>query len=133
MKRVMIAVLCGILVSALALAVTAKQVPDKATIDGCKKKKPAVVLDHKLHVDAKIACTECHHEHKALKAGDAVEVKKCSACHLKPEKADTPVCTVASKKKNAYHLQCVGCHVKEKQKNPKLVVTGKCVECHKKK
>jgi len=110
----------------VAFAAKAKDAPESATIDACKKKKAAVVFPHKKHVDAKLECAKCHHTQKDLKAGADVEVKKCSSCHLTPEKPETPKCTETSSKKNPFHISCTGCH-KEQKKGP-----TKCKECHKK-
>lgn len=107
-----------------AFAAKAKDAPESVTVDACKKKKPPVVFGHKKHVDAKIACADCHHSQKDLKAGAETEVQKCSACHLNP-KDKALSCQEMSPKKNPFHVQCMGCHKKQK-KGP-----TKCTECHK--
>jgi len=123
---------CTVLLFAGAVvAATAAKVPDKVTLDACHKKKPSVLMDHKKHaVDLKIACDKCHHTSKGLKAGDSTEVKKCSSCHLTPEKADTPVCTESSPKKNPYHITCTGCHNEEAKKDPAKKGIKSCTACH---
>ena len=124
MKTAFLGILAGLLLAAVAFAAPANKAPEKLTIDGCKVKKSATEFPHKLHVDAKISCEKCHHTQKGLKAADTTEVKKCSACHLKPEKEGTLKCDVASTKKNAYHVNCITCHKADK-KGP-----TKCKECH---
>lgn len=110
-----------------AIAVAAKKAPDKTTIDACKKSKDPVPFDHKKHVDGKIDCVKCHHTQKDLKAGSDIEVQKCSACHLKPEKPETLKCTEMGVAKNPFHKLCLDCH-KADAKKP----ATKCADCHKK-
>lgn len=111
---------------ATALAVKAKAAPESATIDDCKAKQAAVVFPHKKHIDSKIACDKCHHTQKGLTATSNDEVPTCNSCHVKPEKAGTPMCSEMSMKKNPFHIACVSCH-KAQAKGP----TG-CKDCHKK-
>jgi hypothetical protein len=125
---VVVSLLAGLLVAVVATAGPGKAAPDIVTIDTCKVKKSAVVMNHKLHVDKKIACTDCHHTNKDLKAGVDQEVKKCSACHLKPEKPETLNCTDMGLKKNAFHVNCIDCHKKDAAKK----APTKCDDCHKK-
>jgi hypothetical protein len=109
-------------------AAAAAKPPDTVSIGECKAKKAAVEFPHKIHVEQnKIDCVTCHHTNKDLKAGANQEVKKCSDCHLKPEKAETPTCTEMSPKKNPFHIKCLGCH--QEKKDPKAPT--KCADCHK--
>lgn len=131
--RLLIGAVCaiGILVATGAVAATATNSPEDVTIDACKKKKSAVAFAHGKHAkDRGIACDQCHHTQKGLAAGANTEVKKCSGCHLAPEKPDTPVCTSASPKKNNYHIQCVGCHKEEAKKDAAKGKLTKCGACH---
>lgn len=107
-----------------AVAVAAVQLPETVTIDQAKNKQAPVVMSHKLHADT-IACDTCHHTQKGLTA-EAAEVKSCAACHLDPEKPETPSIREVSLTKNPYHKLCIDCHKKE-AKGP-----TKCAECHKK-
>ena len=61
-----------------------------------------------------------------LAEGANVEVKLCSACHLDPEKAETPSMRQMSLSKNPFHKLCIDCH-KAEAKGPKT-----CNDCHKK-
>lgn len=113
-------------ISVMAYAGSAKDAPKNVSLDACKAKKPAVAFDHAKHASTlKLACDKCHHTQKGLKEGAADEVKKCAACHLKPEKPTTPACTEMSPSKNPFHIACIKCHKTEK-KGP-----TKCAECHK--
>jgi hypothetical protein len=116
------------LTSTAAIAVAAKKAPDKTKIEACKKTKDPVTFEHQKHVDRKIECTKCHHAQKDLKAGADIEVKKCSECHLTPEKAETPKCTEMSMSKNPFHKLCITCHKADAAKK----APTKCTDCHKK-
>jgi hypothetical protein len=117
--------------STAAFAEKGKNAPEKVSIAECKAKQPAVAFEHKKHFDErKIECAKCHHTQKDLKAGADVEVKKCASCHAKPEKAETPTCTDMSEKKNAYHIDCIGCHKDEVKKAATSKAPVKCKECH---
>ena len=125
-KTLLLGIMSGLLLAAVAMAAPASKAPKTITIKECASKKTAVEFNHKAHIDKGVACDKCHHTQKGLKAGAKVEVKKCSTCHAKPEKATTPGCTSASRSKNMYHKNCIGCHKTEK-KGP-----TKCSACHKK-
>jgi len=116
------------LVSTVALAGNAKAPPEKASIAECKKAKDPVAFEHKKHVDRKVECAKCHHNQKDLKAGADVEVKKCSECHLTPEKPETLKCTEMGAAKNPYHKLCIECHKADAAKK----APTKCADCHKK-
>ncbi len=131
LRNTLIAVLAALIATA-ALAAAAKDAPENVSLDACKAKKPAVAFTHKAHVDRKIDCATCHHTQKDLKAGAATEVKKCSSCHLKPEKPETLACTEMSTKKNNFHKQCIGCHKDDKKKNKDSKAPKSCKDCHKK-
>lgn len=110
---------------AQAVAKKASEQPEKVIIDDCKVKQPGVPFNHAAHArQLKIECVACHHTDPKLNAGANVEVKKCSECHLKPEKEGQPSCKVASLKANPFHITCVGCH-KEKHAGPTT-----CTKCH---
>ena len=117
--------------STAAFAEKGKNAPDKVTIEACKAKQPPVAFEHKKHfTDHKVECAKCHHTQKDLKAGADVDVKKCSECHAKPEKAETPKCSEAAEKKNPYHINCIGCHKDEVKKAATSKAPVKCKECH---
>ncbi|MCA9669907.1 MAG: cytochrome c3 family protein [Myxococcales bacterium] len=124
------AITLGILGAAalvIAKPVHKRKAPGKVTIKGCKKKKPAVVFNHKKHLALKkfgVTCKSCHHDVKGKRA----EKPKCSSCHAKKQgKMDT--CFKSSKKKNPFHVACIGCHTKMKSKVKKTGPT-KCKQCH---
>ena len=122
--------LVGAVFAATALvAVPASQAPDKVTIDDCVAKKAAVAFPHGEHAKT-IACGDCHHTQKDLKAGAATEVQSCGSCHTTPEKAETPKCSEMSMAKNPFHDGCVNCHKEEVKKNPQSVAPTKCDQCH---
>ena len=128
-KRLAIAAVTVLVGVGLSVHVAAKKKAPakKITIDGCKKKKPAVTFDHPAHVKtAKKKCETCHH--KVDKGGKMVEADKakCSDCHMKKQGDKLGTCQDSSKKKNPFHVQCVGCHKKSKvDKAP-----TKCKGCH---
>jgi len=93
--------------------------PETVKIDKFAKKKAAVTLPHKKHVDAGIACKSCHHE---AEAGAAP--KKCVECHTLPATGSTPAA------KKAFHANCQDCHKKEAKAGKKTGPT-KCDDCHK--
>ncbi len=111
-------------VGALAAVAVAVQLPETVTLDKAKNKQAPVVMPHKAHAD-KYACDTCHHTQKGLTA-KVTEVKSCAACHLNPEKPETPSMREMSLTKNPFHKLCIDCHKKE-AKGP-----TKCAECHKK-
>lgn len=125
MKKIMLfGIMSGLLMATVAIAAPANKAPATIKINEVAKKKPAVNFGHKAHIDRGISCDTCHHTQKGLKAHSKTEVKKCSLCHAKPAKKGMPGITSASKKKNAYHKNCIGCH-KAKKKGP-----TKCKACH---
>lgn len=115
------AVLLG---AAFVAAGVASKAPDSVVLDDAQGKKPPVTFPHKAHMTV-AACEECHHTNKGLTAESTVEVKPCSACHLNPEKPETPSMKEMSLTKNPFHKNCITCH-KEKAKGP-----TKCADCHK--
>lgn len=121
-----------LLAGGAVFATTAKDAPEKVTIKDCAAKKTAVEFPHKAHIDAGVACSKCHHTQKDLKAGAADEVKACAACHVTPEKAETPKCSEMSPTKNPYHIGCIGCHKEEVAKKADSKAPTKCDQCHKK-
>jgi hypothetical protein len=131
LSAVVVLVFAGLFAASAALAVKAKDAPDKITIDQCKAKKPVVIFDHKKHfTENKIECVTCHHEQKDLKAGADVEVQKCATCHLKELKEKAQSCQEMSPTKNPFHVRCLGCHKEKKDNDPKPPT--KCDDCHKK-
>jgi hypothetical protein len=128
-RRLAIAAVTVLMGVGLSVHVAAKKKAPakKITIDGCKKKKPPVTFDHPAHVKAaKKKCETCHH--KVEKAGKKVapDKAKCSDCHMKKQGEKLGTCQDKSKKKNPFHVQCIGCHKKAKaDKAP-----TKCKGCH---
>jgi hypothetical protein len=100
--------------------------PDSVVIDAAAAKKGPVTFPHKEHVERVESCDTCHHTSPGLTAAADTEVQKCSACHLDPEKAETPGMREMSMKKNPFHMVCIDCH-KAETKGP-----TKCDDCHKK-
>jgi predicted CXXCH cytochrome family protein len=91
-------------------------------------RKGAVKFPHKKHaVDAKLACTECHHVYKdgknVFKEGDPVQ--KCSSCHDPKESKGN-----VKKLMLAYHKNCLGCHKELEKAGKPTGPTRKCNDCH---
>jgi|CXWL01.1.fsa_nt_gi hypothetical protein len=119
----------GLLTATMLLAASAKAPPENIKIDECMAKKTAVEFPHKAHFSVG-ECKTCHHTQADLKLGANVEVPKCSTCHLKPEKAETPSCTEMSMAKNPYHQVCLTCHKDTVKADATKKVPTKCEECH---
>ncbi len=119
------------LLAGFAVMAYAEGIPEKITIDDCAKKKAAVEFSHKAHMEI-TDCVTCHHTAEGLTAENytKMEVKTCSSCHVKPEKAETPICSSSSKKKNPYHIVCITCHKETKVKNAETKAPTKCTACH---
>ncbi len=97
-----------------SLVIGATAPAGKVTIKEIQKTKPAVVFDHKAHVDrAKGDCKACHHKDEAGKE------QGCSKCH--GDKAEGKKVAL----KDAFHGTCKDCH--KKMNGP-----TKCDGCHKK-
>lgn len=121
--------------AAAALVAYAQDLPETITIDACADKKAPVEFPHKAHFEL-TECTTCHHtaEGLTLETAAEIEVKTCASCHVEPEKAETPLCSEKSLKKNPYHITCVGCH-KDQKKEAKAAGKEfkgptKCTACH---
>lgn len=127
LATILLSALVVMLFASGAFAVKATQAPAKITVDEAAKKQPAVTFDHAAH--GKLTkCETCHHTQKGLTGASADEVKKCSSCHLTPEKAETPKMSEMSMTKNPFHIKCISCH--KEAKDPKAPT--KCADCHKK-
>jgi hypothetical protein len=121
-----------ILISGAFLVVTrAADLPETVTLDSCGEKQPPVVFPHAQHVDL-TKCATCHHTQADLTAESTDAVETCASCHKDPEDPKTPSCAQMSPTKNPYHINCMGCHKKEKKKDASLKAPTKCKECHKK-
>lgn len=113
-----VATLITFAILGMVSGLVAKAPPTKVVIKSCQKKKPPVAFDHQKHAKTlKIECKTCHHK------GDQ---KKCISCHAGKKKGNKPGCEETSLKKNPYHINCAGCHKKQK-KGPRT-----CKACHKK-
>jgi hypothetical protein len=125
--------LIGLVALALsaALVAFAADVPETILIDECAKKKAPVEFPHKAHFEF-TDCVTCHHTSEGLTAETvaSMEVQKCGACHIEPEKAETPACGEMSAKKNPYHINCIGCHKEAVAKNAEAKAPTKCNDCH---
>ena len=77
-----------------------------------------------------LECKTCHHTQPDLKAGTAIEVKPCGACHVQPEKTDTPKCSEMGLSKNPFHIRCLGCHKEAVAKDATKQAPTKCDQCH---
>jgi len=120
-----------VLTAVAALFAFGSEVPEKITIDACADKKAPVEFPHKAHFEL-TTCVDCHHTSEGLTAETAkdMEVDACAVCHVEPEEAETPKCSEKSKKKNPYHIKCIGCHKAEKKENAETKAPTKCTACH---
>lgn len=102
--------------------------PESVVIDAAAAKKGPVTFPHAKHQEL-TQCDTCHHVNEGMTAAtaDDTKVQKCAACHLDPEKAETPGMREMSMKKNPFHMVCIDCH-KTEAKGP-----TKCDDCHTKK
>jgi len=85
-------------------------------------KRPPVAFRHDQHNElAQIdECNECHHVYEGgeLIEDESSEDQSCSDCHDLKDSGRQPALM------KAYHLNCKGCHMKQK-KGPVM-----CGECH---
>ena len=92
--------------------------------------KGPVKFPHKLHIDQKLACTECHHNYEngknVWKEGDPV--KPCIDCHNPLKKIGK-----IPKLQNAFHKKCKTCHKHLAKAGKKSGPYRKCNQCHQKK
>ena len=102
----------------LAISARSANVPEKVTIDGVKKAKPAVIMPHAKHANeiAKGDCASCHHKWNKASGKDP---QKCTNCH----KATAGAAPAAKK---VFHKQCKDCHKKNKAKG----APTSCKGCH---
>ncbi len=120
-----------VLLAGFAAMAYAEGIPEKITIDDCAKKKAAVEFPHKAHFEV-TDCVTCHHTDKGLTVDNyaEMEVKACGVCHIEPEKAETPMCSKSSKKKNPFHIRCIACHKETLAKDAASKAPTKCKQCH---
>ncbi len=120
--------LCTMFVFAYSLLLAQ---PDKIVLnnkDAFKvKERPSVDFPHGLHMEGDLECTDCHHQYKDGKNildEDTLEQGnqgiKCASCHANDSKYNL---------REAFHMQCMGCHGKLKNEGKK---TGPrlCGQCH---
>jgi formate-dependent nitrite reductase cytochrome c552 subunit len=81
-----------------------------------KKERPAAIFPHGKHIEAGLECTDCHHVVDQGQLEEGNPDIRCSACH-------------ASDLQQAFHDQCIGCHIKL-QKEKKKTGPRYCGECH---
>ena len=105
--------------------------PDNIVLDNSKvlggKTRPAVTFPHNRHAEAGLSCKDCHHIYEngknvldESKLEEGNQGIRCSACHGPKFRLNL---------EQAFHNQCMGCHMKVLKKNKK---TGPlyCGECH---
>ncbi len=115
-----VAVVAALVVgSATLYSAVMADAPDVIKIEKFKKTKGVVELPHKKHVDAGIACKDCHHTTK-----DGETPAACTTCHTDPATGDAPDA------KKAFHKNCQDCHKKTAKEGKKSGPT-KCGDCHK--
>ncbi len=91
------------------------------------KERPPVAFPHSLHMESDLECTDCHHryrEGKNVLDEDTLEEGragiKCADCHERENRYNL---------REAFHLQCMGCHGRLK-KEGKETGPRLCGECH---
>ncbi len=133
MRRLLAFCSIAALAVSVAFLVTARaaDMPETITLDSCGDKQPAVTFSHAKHAET-VKCAECHHTQPDLTADSGGEVQTCASCHKEPEDPKTPTCSHMSPTKNAFHINCMGCHKDAVKKDASL--KGKapvtCKECH---
>lgn len=120
-----------VLTAVVAMFAFGGEVPENITIDACADVKAPVEFPHKAHFEL-TTCVDCHHTSEGLTAETAkdMDVATCASCHVEPEKAETPICSEKSTKKNPYHILCITCHKAEKKENAETKAPTKCTACH---
>ena len=134
MKRKCVSITVLMIMVATMIALTGSALraqPDKMTLDSSKasgkKGRPAVTFPHNRHVEAGLTCKDCHHiyengknvlDESKLEAGN--QDIRCSSCHGSKNRPNL---------RQAFHDQCIGCHVKY-QKEQKKTGPRFCGECH---
>ena len=129
MRKIFLVALAVLAVSTALVALA--EIPENITIDACAVAKAPVEFPHKAHFEL-TDCVTCHHTSEGLTLETAadMEVASCGSCHIEPEKAETPLCSEKSLKKNPYHISCVGCHKETKKENADTTAPTKCTDCH---
>ena len=107
--------------------------PENITINNVNvyksKQRPQVEFPHGIHMESDLSCTDCHHRYQdgknVLDEDDLEEggaQVKCSSCHERST-------ITGNNLREAFHLQCIGCHRKMKKEGkksgPRL-----CAKCH---
>jgi hypothetical protein len=134
MRRLLTQASVGALIVAASVFLVSAQAadaPEMVKLEACGDKQPAVDFNHAQHQEL-AECKACHHTQPDLTATSGGEVQKCASCHLEPEDAKTPGCTSMSPTKNAFHINCMGCHKEQVKKDASLNAPTKCNGCHKK-
>jgi len=87
--------------------------------------KPPVWFSHPVHAKQGVACTQCHHEYQGQRNfwRQGQPVKPCGDCHGPGPQAGR------LDLKNAFHRQCKGCHLKQRQQGRRAGPVD-CVDCH---
>lgn len=93
------------------------------------KQRPGVFFPHSNHLDANLACSDCHHAmengKKSSDAGDLSEANpdiRCAFCHAMGKARPSLM--------QAYHRQCIACH-RETAKEKQPSGPQGCGRCHK--
>jgi hypothetical protein len=108
--------------------------PDKMVLDSSKtsgsKGRSAVMFPHNRHVEVGLGCKDCHHFYEngknvldESKLEEGNQDIRCSTCHVSRSRPHL---------QQAFHDQCMGCHMKY-QKERKKTGPRFCGECHVKK
>ncbi|MFO7655415.1 MAG: cytochrome c3 family protein [Candidatus Krumholzibacteriia bacterium] len=133
MRKIVLTLASSAIILSSFLVAFAQELPETVVLDACADKRAPVTFPHQAHVEL-TECTTCHHTSEGLTAENCaeMEVMTCTSCHLKPEEG-VPDCSSMSLTKNAYHINCVGCHkesIKAAPEGTTVAAPTKCDECH---
>lgn len=115
-----------VLTDSVLMAQQEKMILDSSNVHK-KRGRPVVTFPHSRHIEAGLDCKVCHHVYKngknVLDESQLVEGNtaiRCSNCHGTKMHLSS---------QQAFHKQCIGCHVKYEKKKKKTVPRY-CGECH---
>ena len=93
-----------------------------------RKQRPGVFFPHSNHLDANLACSDCHHTmengKKSSEVGDLSEGNPdigCASCHATGKAKPSLM--------QAYHRQCIACH-RQIAKGEQPSGPQDCGRCH---
>ncbi|KIX15171.1 cytochrome C [Dethiosulfatarculus sandiegensis] len=85
--------------------------------------RPAVHFSHEKHAES-LECVRCHHDYDEFMNNTGGEGNRCADCHEK-EPGDNPLSLI-----DAFHTQCMECHLEIDQRGLAENIPLACGECH---